>query len=92
MGGELTESRFDPMTFGSDTMLNYQLFQKLKLIGRGKFNHLTITLTLGDVITPLWKSQPGRRGISYNNKEKLQNGEPVEELKDVPIGEHDIKE
>ena len=33
------------MTFGSDTMLNYQLFQKLKLIGRGKFNHLTITLT-----------------------------------------------
>jgi hypothetical protein len=35
---------------GSDTMLNYQLSQKLKLIGRGKFNHLTITLivcTLG---------------------------------------------
>jgi hypothetical protein len=27
-------------------MLNYQLSQKLKLIGRGKFNHLTITLTL----------------------------------------------
>jgi hypothetical protein len=45
MGGELTESRFDPMTFGSDTILNYQLSQKLKLIGRGKFNHLTITLT-----------------------------------------------
>jgi hypothetical protein len=36
MGGELTESRFDPMTFGSDTMLNYQLSQKLKLIGKGK--------------------------------------------------------
>ena len=31
---------------GDDTMLNYQLSQKLKLIGRGKFNHLTITLTL----------------------------------------------
>ena len=33
------------MTFGSDTMINYHLSQKLKLIGRGKFNHLTITLT-----------------------------------------------
>ena len=40
------KSRFEPMTFGYDIMLNYQLFQKLKLIGRGKFNHLTITLTL----------------------------------------------
>jgi hypothetical protein len=46
MGGELMELRFDPMTFGSDTKLNYQLSQKLKLIGRGKFNHLTIILTL----------------------------------------------
>jgi hypothetical protein len=45
MGGELIKSRFDPMTFGSDTMLNYQLSQKLKLIGNGKFNHLIITLT-----------------------------------------------
>ena len=44
--GELTESRFDPMTFGSDIMLIYQLSQKLKLIGGGKFNHLTITLTV----------------------------------------------
>jgi hypothetical protein len=26
-------------------VLNYQLFQKFKLIRRGKFNHLTITLT-----------------------------------------------
>ena len=31
--------------FDSDIMLNYQLSQKLKLIRRGKFNHLTITLT-----------------------------------------------
>jgi hypothetical protein len=45
MGGELTESRLDLMTFGSDIMLNYQLFQKVKLIGRDKFNHLTINLT-----------------------------------------------
>ena len=27
-------------------LLNYQLFQKLKLIGKCRFNHLTITLTL----------------------------------------------
>jgi hypothetical protein len=27
-------------------LLNYQLSQKLKLIGKDKFNHLTITLTL----------------------------------------------
>jgi hypothetical protein len=38
-------SRFDLKTFGSDTMLNYQLSQKLKLIGRCKFNHLIISLT-----------------------------------------------
>jgi hypothetical protein len=50
MGGELTESRFDPMTFDFDTMLNYQLSQKLKLIRRGKFNHLTITLTISNGI------------------------------------------
>jgi hypothetical protein len=39
------ELRFNPMTFGSNIMLNYQLFQKFKLIGRDKFNHLIITLT-----------------------------------------------
>jgi hypothetical protein len=38
------ELRFDPMTFGSDTMLNYHLSQKFKLIRRGKFNHLIILL------------------------------------------------
>ena len=34
------------MTFGSDTILNYQLSQKLKLIGISKFNYLIITLTV----------------------------------------------
>ena len=29
----------------SDTMLNYWLSQKLKLLGNGEFNHLTISLT-----------------------------------------------
>jgi hypothetical protein len=41
----MTESRFELKTFGSDTMLNYHLFQKLKLIRKGKFNHLINTLT-----------------------------------------------
>ena len=45
MGGKLTESRFDPTTFDSDIMINYQLSQKFKQIGRCKFNHLTIILT-----------------------------------------------
>jgi hypothetical protein len=38
--------RFDSMTFGSDIMLNYQLSQKLKLIGKCEFNHLIISLTM----------------------------------------------
>jgi hypothetical protein len=41
----VTEPRFDLMTFDSDTMLIYHLSQKLKIIGRDKFNHLIITLT-----------------------------------------------
>jgi hypothetical protein len=28
------------LTFGSDTMLNYHLSQKLKIIGNNKFNNL----------------------------------------------------
>jgi hypothetical protein len=28
----------------SDTMINYQLFRKLKLLGNDNFNHLTIIL------------------------------------------------
>jgi hypothetical protein len=46
MGGELTESGFELMTSESDTMLNYHLSQKFKLIGIGKFNHLINILTL----------------------------------------------
>jgi hypothetical protein len=42
----LIESKYDPRTFDSDTMLNYHLFRKLKLIVRDKFNHLIITLTM----------------------------------------------
>ena len=31
--------------FFSDTMLNYRLSQKFKLLGNDEFNHLTISLT-----------------------------------------------
>jgi hypothetical protein len=44
-GGKLTEPRFDLIkTFGSDTILNYHLSKKFKLIRKCKFNHLIITL------------------------------------------------
>ena len=36
----------------SDTMLNYRLSQKLKLLGYGEFNHLTIILI--DVFNYVW--------------------------------------
>jgi hypothetical protein len=41
----LTEISFDFRTFDSDTILNYQLFSKLKLIKINKSNHLIIILT-----------------------------------------------
>jgi hypothetical protein len=40
------ESIFKSITFCFDTMLNYCLSQKFKLIGKDKFNHIIITLTL----------------------------------------------
>jgi hypothetical protein len=45
----MTKSIFDPRIFGCDTILNYQLSQKLKLIRRSKFNYLIITLTFASV-------------------------------------------
>jgi hypothetical protein len=45
----MKESRLELRTFGSNTMLNYHLSQKLKLIGRDKFNHLINTLTIGNI-------------------------------------------
>ena len=53
--GELKKLRFDLMIFGSNTMLNYQLSQKLKLIGRGEFNHLIISLTVHIPYTMSWR-------------------------------------
>jgi hypothetical protein len=47
MESELTESMFDPMTFGFNTMLDHHLYHKLKHIEINKFNHLMITLTQG---------------------------------------------
>jgi hypothetical protein len=39
------------MIFGSNTILNYDLSQKLKLIEIGKFNHLINTLTMSTTIS-----------------------------------------
>ena len=39
------ESKFELKAFDFDTMLNYQLSKKLKLVGRDESNHLIITLT-----------------------------------------------
>jgi hypothetical protein len=42
------EIRFEVGIFGSDTMLNHYLSQKLNLIESGKFNHLiNILSTIG---------------------------------------------
>jgi len=46
-GSELwRESRFELITSGFDTMLNYHLSQKHKLIGIDEFNHLINTTLL----------------------------------------------
>ena len=44
MGGRV-KPRIEFKISCSDTMLNYGLSQKLKLLGNGEFNHLTISLT-----------------------------------------------
>ena len=41
----MTKLKFDPRIVGSNTMLNYKLSHKLKLIERGKFNYLIVSLT-----------------------------------------------
>ena len=44
MGGRVN-LEIELRIFYSDTMLNYQLSPKLKLLGNGEFNYLTISLT-----------------------------------------------
>ena len=41
MGGRVEETNFELRTSYFDTMLNYHLSQKFKLLGYGKFNQLT---------------------------------------------------
>ena len=45
-GDDLIKSMFNSRTFGSNSMLNHHLSQKVKLIRRGKFNNLINTLTV----------------------------------------------
>ena len=44
MGGRV-KTGIELRIFCSDTMLNYRLSQKFKLLGNSEFNHLTISLT-----------------------------------------------
>ena len=44
------ETRFELMTACSDSMIKYCLSQTFNLLGKGKFNHLTILLTLRNQI------------------------------------------
>ena len=43
--GVRVETEFKLMSIYSKNMINYQLFQKLKLVENGKVNNLTIFLT-----------------------------------------------
>jgi hypothetical protein len=43
----MIKSKFELKTFDFDTMLNHHLSQKLKLIGKSKFNHFINNLTRG---------------------------------------------
>ena len=43
MRGRVEETMIEPKISCSDIMLNYRLSQKFKLLGYGKFNHLTNT-------------------------------------------------
>jgi hypothetical protein len=43
--GAGVETRFELKITYSDTLINYQLSQNLKLLGNNEFNHLTIILT-----------------------------------------------
>ena len=45
LNGSRVEARFKLKTTCSDTMIYYRLSQRLKLLGNGEFNHLTIILT-----------------------------------------------
>jgi hypothetical protein len=62
------ESRFELRTFGFDTMLDYHLSQKLKLIGRGKFNHLINTLTRGYIYIKKKKTRKAEEKLIKNIK------------------------
>ena len=58
MGGRV-ESGFELGITCSDTMRNYRLSQKLKLLGYGEFNHLTNILTEPTfLIYFFWEEKP----------------------------------
>ena len=58
--------RIELKIFYSDTILNYRLSQKLKLLGDGEFNHLTISLTI--LIEGAFLTFPDFPGCFYNGE------------------------
>ena len=57
-------------------MLNYRLSQKFKLLGNDEFNHLTISLTISNVI-PL-KTQ---KQYSETHMQREQSNKKVQKIK-----------
>ena len=57
--GDRVKPRIELKISYYDTMLNYRLSQKLKLLGNGEFNHLTISLTL------VWEIREAKLGIDW---------------------------
>ena len=58
--------RIELKIFYSDTILNYRLSQKFKLLGDGEFNHLTISLTI--LIEGAFLTFPDFPGCFYNGE------------------------
>lgn len=65
----MAATKIEFMTSRSDTMLDYRLFQKLKLFGYVKFNHLLLTITLGsNGNLGLWFIYDFKYGIGIHSK------------------------
>jgi hypothetical protein len=62
----------------SDTMRNYQLSKKLKLLGYGEFNHLTNILTIEVMVRRFWwATTPRARKFTWLIRDPCANQKPV---------------
>ena len=69
MGGGM-ETGIELSISCSDTMINYQFSQKLKLLGNSEFNHLIIILTSNNKIFIRKKERPYQRRRTYHQTSK----------------------